>query len=66
MVLKPLTAYPDDLLIAKIDMYGFEKEAFPLTYPYLKNRKQSVRIYNAFLRTNFRYAARISFESLTF
>ena len=35
-----------DLLIAKLDAYGFDKEALSLIYSYLKNRKHSVLIIN--------------------
>ena len=35
-----------DLLIAKLDAYDFDKEA--LIYSCLKNRKESVRINNAY------------------
>ena len=37
-----------DLLIAKLDAYDFDKEALSLIYPCLKNRKESVRINNAY------------------
>ena len=43
---------PHDLLIAKLDIYGFNKEVLSFMYSHLKFRKQSVRInnkYNGFL-----------------
>ena len=41
-----------DLLIARLDAYGFDKEGLSLIYSNIKNRKQSVRInkvYSIFL-----------------
>ena len=59
---KVFDCIPHDLLIAKRDAYGFDKEALPLIYLYLQNRKQSVRINNIY--STFRCAKRISFGGL--
>ena len=36
------------LLVPKLNAYGFSKEAFKLSFSYLYNRKQSVRITKTF------------------
>ena len=45
---KAFDCIPHDLLIARLDAYGFGKEALLLIYPNLKNRKQFVRINNVY------------------
>ena len=37
-----------DILIAKLNTYGFDRKALKLIYSYLKGRKQSVRIQNIY------------------
>ena len=41
---KAFDCIPHNLLIAKLDAYGFDKEVLSLTYIYLKNKTQFVRI----------------------
>ena len=37
-----------DLLIAKLNAYGFEKNAINFIYDYLKERKQRTKVYNSY------------------
>ena len=51
-IFKVFHCTPHDPLIAKLDIYGFNKEVLSFMYSHLKFRKQSVRInnkYNGFL-----------------
>ena len=45
---KAFDCLPHELLIAKLEAYGFEKNTLYMFYSYLKNRKQAVKI-NGFL-----------------
>ena len=37
-----------DLIIAKLEAYGFHKDALKLTHDYLSNRKQRVKVNDAY------------------
>ena len=41
---KAFDCIPHDLLVAKLDAYGFNRDTVAYIYSYLKNRKQCVRI----------------------
>ena len=41
---KAFGCIPHDLLVAKLDEYGFNRDTVAYIYSYLKNRKQCVRI----------------------
>ena len=42
---KAFDCIPQDLLVAKLDAYGFNRDTVAYVYSYLKNRKQCIRIY---------------------
>ena len=43
-LLKAFNCLPHELLIAKVDAYGFEKSSLKLIYNYFSNRKRRVKI----------------------
>ena len=43
-LLKAFDCLPHELLIAKLDAYGFDKSSLKLIHTYLSNRKQRVKI----------------------
>ena len=45
---KAFDCIPDELLIAKMDAYGFSENALTFFFSYLKRRKQSVQINNIY------------------
>ena len=45
---KAFDCIPQDLLIAKLDAFGFDKQALSFIYSYLKNKKLSVGINNVY------------------
>ena len=52
-----------DLLIAKLQAYGFAKNALDLVYSYLKNKKQRMKI-NTTFSTSTNLISRVSQESV--
>ena len=45
---KAFDTLPHDLIIAKLDAYGFGNESLKLIYDYLNNRKQRCKVGSAF------------------
>ena len=45
---KAFDCIPQDLLIAKLDAFGFDKQALSFIYSYFKNKKLSVGINNVY------------------
>ena len=41
---KAYNCLPRDLIIAKLEAYGFDKSSLKLLYSYLTNRKQRVKV----------------------
>ena len=46
---KAFDCIPHDLIIAKLEAYGFQIDALRLVYDYLSNRKQRVKLNEAFV-----------------
>ena len=45
---KAFDCIPHDLIIAKLEAYGFQIDALRLVYDYLSNRKQRVKLHETF------------------
>ena len=45
---KAFDCIPDDLIIAKLEAYGFHIDALKLIHDYLSNRKQRVKVNDAY------------------
>ena len=55
-LLKAYNCLPHELLIPKLDAYGFDKSSLKLIYSYLSNRKQRVQVkdrYNSWSKILF-------------
>ena len=64
---KAFDCLSDELLIAKLDAFCFDKMSLKLVHNYLSNREQRVKINDSFLERNFVWnTARLNIETFAF